>query len=63
MLLTDWNTDDAIKVQSPEAFEDGIELGEQRSAAVIAAKDAQLSAQAAQYQARASRASPSARMS
>jgi flagellar biosynthesis/type III secretory pathway protein FliH len=52
MLLTEWNTDDAIKVQRQEAFEDGIKLGEQRgiklgeqrSAAVIAAKDAEIAA-------------------
>jgi hypothetical protein len=55
MLLTEWNTDDAVKVQRQEALEDGIKigeqrgikLGEQRSAATIAAQAAQLSAQAA----------------
>jgi hypothetical protein len=47
MLSTEWNTNDAKKVWQKEAFEDGIKIGEQRSAAVIAAKDAQLSAQAA----------------
>jgi hypothetical protein len=30
MLLTEWNTDDAIKVRSQEALEDGIKIGEQR---------------------------------
>jgi hypothetical protein len=48
MLLTEWNTDDAIKVQRQEAFEDGInegiKLGEQRSAATIAAQAAKIAA-------------------
>jgi flagellar biosynthesis/type III secretory pathway protein FliH len=55
MLLTEWNTEDAIRVRSQEAWEDGIKLGEergiklgeQRSAATIA----QYQAQNAQYQA------------
>jgi predicted transposase YdaD len=51
MLLTEWNTEDAIRVRSQEAWEDGrnkgrsegrnegVRIGEQRSAATIAAQE------------------------
>jgi hypothetical protein len=58
MLLTEWNTDDAIRVRSQEAREDGRnegirigeERGEQRAAAQYQAQIAELQRQLAQVQ-------------